>query len=108
MKTCELDYLPTYILNDNIDTFIPVLTKIVNFSQKMVCFGRMEDTNFVATAEKCGLELIESNYRLVSNLSFISKLLEQAVMNQFNTHCDLNGTTPIHQSAYKQFHSCSE
>ena len=27
-------------------------------------------------------------------------------MNQFNTHCDLNGTTPIHQSAYKQFHSC--
>ena len=27
-------------------------------------------------------------------------------MNQFHTHCDLNGTTPIHQSAYKQFHSC--
>ena len=27
-------------------------------------------------------------------------------MNQFNIHCDLNGTTPIHQSAYKQFHSC--
>ena len=26
-------------------------------------------------------------------------------MNQFNTHCDTNGTTPIHQSAYKQFHS---
>ena len=27
-------------------------------------------------------------------------------MNQFNTHCDLNGTTPTHQSAYKQFHIC--
>ena len=27
-------------------------------------------------------------------------------MNQFNTHCDLNGITPTHQSAYKQFHSC--
>ena len=27
-------------------------------------------------------------------------------MNQFNTHCDLNGTTPIHQSAIKQLHSC--
>ena len=27
-------------------------------------------------------------------------------MNQFNTHCNLNGTTPTHQSAYKQFHSC--
>ena len=27
-------------------------------------------------------------------------------MNQFNIHRDLNGTTPTHQSAYKQFHSC--
>ena len=27
-------------------------------------------------------------------------------MNQFNTHCDLNGITPTYQSAYKQFHSC--
>ena len=27
-------------------------------------------------------------------------------MKQFNAHCYLNGTTPIHQSAYKQFHSC--
>ena len=26
MKSCELDYLPTYILKDHIDTFIPVLT----------------------------------------------------------------------------------
>ena len=38
MKSCELDYLPTYILKDHIDTFIPVLTKIVNLSLKMVCF----------------------------------------------------------------------
>ena len=27
-------------------------------------------------------------------------------MNQFNTHCELNGITSTHQSAYKQFHSC--
>ena len=27
-------------------------------------------------------------------------------MNQFNTQCNLNGTTSTHQSAYKQFHSC--
>ena len=27
-------------------------------------------------------------------------------MKQFNTYCDSNGTTQIHQSAYKQFHSC--
>ena len=65
----------------------------------------MEDSNSKATIEKCGLDLIDSNYRPVSNLPFISKLVEQSVMNQFNTHCDLNGTTPTHQSAYKQFHN---
>ena len=27
-------------------------------------------------------------------------------MNQFNTHGDLNGITPTHQSTYKQFNSC--
>ena len=27
-------------------------------------------------------------------------------MNQFNIHCELNGITPTHQSAYKQFHRC--
>ena len=27
-------------------------------------------------------------------------------MNQFNTHCELNGITPTHLLAYKQFHSC--
>ena len=27
-------------------------------------------------------------------------------MNKFNTHCDLNVTTPTHQSAYKQLHNC--
>ena len=56
--------------------------------------------------KKSGLDLINSNYRPVSNLSFIYKLVKQAVMNQFDTHCKLNGITPTYQLAYKQFHSC--
>ena len=31
-KLCELDCLPTHILKDHIDTWIPILTKIVNLS----------------------------------------------------------------------------
>ena len=31
-KSCELDCLPTHILKDHIDSFIPILTKIVNLS----------------------------------------------------------------------------
>ena len=29
-KSCELDIIPTYILKDNIEKFLPTLTKIVN------------------------------------------------------------------------------
>ena len=107
MKSCELDYLPTHILKNHIDTFILVLTKIVYFFVKNgMFFEEWKMAILWALLKKCGLELIESNYRSVHNLPFISKLVEWAVMNQFNTYCDLNGITPIHQSTYKQFHSC--
>ena len=51
-ESCKLDYLPAYILKDLIDTFIPVLSKIVNLSLKWCVFGRVQDGNFVATVEK--------------------------------------------------------
>ena len=55
--------------------------------------------------KKLGLELINKNYRPVSNLSFISKLIEEAVMQQFSKHMKLNNLNDDKQSAYKQFHS---
>ena len=107
IKSCELDYLPTHILENHIDSFIPVLTKIVNLSLKSDVL--LEDWKIAILRpllKKCGLDLIDSNYRPVSNLPFTSKLVEQAIMNQFDTHCELNGITPAHQSAYKWFYSC--
>ena len=107
IKSCELDYLPTHILKDHMDSFILILTKIVNLSLKSRVFSEDWKTAILRSLlKKIGLDLIDSNYRPVSNLSFISKLVEQAVMNEFNTHCEINGITPTHQSAYKQYHSC--
>ena len=106
-KSCELDCLPTHILKDYIDSFIPILTKIVNLSLDRGVFSEDWKTAILRPLlKKSGLDPIDSNYRPISNLSFISKLVEWALINQFNTHCDLNGITPIHQSAYKQLHSC--
>ena len=42
----------------------------------------------------------------MSNLPFISKLIEKAAAQQLDRHCDNNGTTSNHQSAYKVNHSC--
>ena len=45
------------------------------------------------------------NYRPVSNLSFLSKVLEKVVVNQLNTHINSSNTTNQYQPTYRTFHS---
>jgi len=46
-----------------------------------------------------------NSYRPISNLSFISKVLEKAVSCRLNVHLNCNHLYNVFQSAYKQFHS---
>ena len=46
-----------------------------------------------------------SSYRPISNLPFISKLLERAVNERLLLHLHSNGLLPEHQSAYRRSHS---
>ena len=48
----------------------------------------------------------KSNYRPVSNLSFISKVAEKVTLTQFTKHCDENKLLPAYRSAYRKNHSC--
>ena len=45
------------------------------------------------------------NYRPVSNLSFLSKLLEEAVQNRLQFFLDSSDLMPRSHSAYRQYHS---
>ena len=56
--------------------------------------------------KKAGLELQFSSYRPVSNLSFLSKLIEKAVLYRRNIHGNENNLLPKNQLAYIHFHSC--
>ena len=49
---------------------------------------------------------IDKNYRPVSNLAFISKLIEKAVLYKLNEHCTCNDIHSAFQSAYKENNSC--
>ena len=51
--------------------------------------------------KKLGLELIHKSYRLVSNLSFFSKLIEKCALLKFNEHCNQYNLIPDFQSAYR-------
>ena len=46
-----------------------------------------------------------SNFRPISNLMFMSKLIEKVVASQLINHISSNGLDEILKSAYKQFHS---
>ena len=56
--------------------------------------------------KKSGLDVIKSNYRPISNLSFISWLVEKVAINQLVQHADYHDLTSHHQAAYKKNHSC--
>ena len=45
------------------------------------------------------------NYRPVSNLSFLSKVLEKVVVNRLNSHINSWNTSNQYHSAYRKFHS---
>ena len=46
-----------------------------------------------------------ANFRPVSNLTFMSKVVERAAASQLNAYLSANGLLPRHQSAYRQKHS---
>ena len=46
------------------------------------------------------------NYRPISNLSFVSKLLEKHVASQVRQHLEVNALFDVFQSAYRPAHSC--
>ena len=48
---------------------------------------------------------ILKNYRPLSNLSLISKLIEKVVAKQLNEFISCKGLLNVNQSAYKSFHS---
>ena len=46
------------------------------------------------------------NYRPVSNLGFISKIVEKVTLEQFTKHCNRNSLQSEYQSACRKNHCC--
>ena len=47
-----------------------------------------------------------SNFHPISNLKFISKMIERVIAIRLLDYFRCNGLEELYQSAYKQFHSC--
>ena len=106
-KSCTLDPVPTWLLKQCTDELVPVLTTITNLSLACADFSDTLKVAFVTPLiKKITLDCeILKNYRPVSNLSFLSKLIERIVCTQLVSHLKANGLYEIFQSAYREFHS---
>ena len=72
-KSCELDQNDTSTLKDIFAVCLPTITQIVNMS--LTNRDLNEDWK-TAIVRPPGLELVHKNYRPVSNLCFLSKLVK--------------------------------
>ena len=106
--TCETDPLPTKLVKSCLlDTLISVIRKIVNLSLQLGTFPDFYKCAHVKPLlKKMSLDPdILKNYRPVSNLTFISKLVEKVVSKQLISHLQKHDKLEKFQSAYRPLHS---
>ena len=106
-KSCNLDSIPTWLLKDCLDTLLPVITKIVNLSlSSSVMPDKLKEAILSPRLKKALMDSeILKHFRPVSNLTFVSKLIERVVAGQMNTYMRTNDLNEKMQSAYKTLHS---
>ena len=106
-KSCSLDPWPTFLVLDYLDILITPITSIINASlEQGKCPNFFKQAHVTPILKKSSLDKeILKNYRPVSNLNFISKILERAVAVQLQTHLDEAGLMTAFQSAYRKHHS---
>ena len=106
-KCCELNVIQPTLLKKLIPCIIKPITHLINTSFSSGVFAANWKTAIIRPLlKKPSLDLKTKNYRPVSNLSFLSKLLEKCALVRFNNHCKENNLMPSHQSAYREHHSC--
>ena len=106
-KSCELDPLPTWLLKLCAQELAPIITAIVNKSFETSCMPtELKRAHVRPRLKKSSLDPdILNNYRPVSNLPFVSKIIEKVVDARLEEHLRENDLHEPLQSAYRKHHS---
>ena len=106
-KQCELDSIPTFLLKLCFDELGPTIINIINFALSEGIFPSSFKQAIVhPLLKKPSLPDDDlNNFRPISNLNFISKILEKVVASRIQSHLLSNSLSSSFQSAYRMFHS---
>ena len=105
-KSCDPDPIPSPLFLDCLYELIPVITDIINTSLISGVVPQCFKHALIKPLKKSNLdpELLK-NYHPVSNLLFLSKVLERVVLTQLMTHLETHNLLEMFQSAYRKCHS---
>ena len=105
-KTCELDPIPTWLLKQLAPYIAPVICRLCKVSLEQGVFPvQLKQARVRPLLKKPTLDPDEANsYRPISNLPYMSKLIECVVVSRFAEHSATYSLLPVQQSAYP-FHS---
>lgn len=103
--TCDLDPIPSKLIHTHASA--PSITKIINKILSSSEFpSSMKNALVKPLLKKPNLDQnVLKNYRPISNLSFLSKLVEKVISTRLFEHMKTNGLLEKMQSAYKVGHS---
>jgi len=106
-KTCELDSAPTWLVKDMRGLLSPFISLLVNKSLTAGCFpAAFKEALVRPLLKKVGLDAgDQKSFRPVSNLPFLSKLLEKVVQARLQAFLESNRLMAKTQSAYRKYRS---
>ena len=107
MTSCLIDPAPTLVLKECKESLRPIYTRIlINLSLQSAVMPEPLKIAMLDPLLKVNAHSdIFQNFRPVSNLKFLSKLVERAVFVQLDEYLVENELHEVFQSAYKSFHS---
>ena len=87
-KTCDFDPIPPELLESCLDVLLLTVTQMVNLSLISGVFPDICKTSHVMhLLKKPSLSKDDmKNYRPVSNLNFVSKIIEKVIANRIRSH----------------------
>jgi hypothetical protein len=106
-KTSPLDYIHTSVVKACSEVFAPLITNLANLSFAEGWFpGQFKLAQVTPLLKKAGLDTSDpANYRPISNLNTISKIIERLCLARLVPHIASTGNFNPLQSAYRKQHS---
>ena len=106
-KNSPTDIIPTVVLKNCVDIFAHAISHLANMSFATGIFPTsFKRGHVIPLLKKKGLNASDpSNYRPITNLTTISKILEKLVLSRLKLQVHLSGNFSEYQSAYRSGHS---